>query len=88
MNSSQFGFAGRALAELGPFGRRNQSTGLFASRLSTKCAVLSRHGDRRTGGLNLTPVTREAADAEDKGKLPKSWAGKKAGSSIWKGNTF
>jgi len=44
MNSSGLNLAGRALAKLGPFGWRKQSTGLFASRLSTRWVVPSRHG--------------------------------------------
>jgi len=42
MNSSGDNLAGRALAELGPFGWNKQSTGLFVSRLSTRCVVPSR----------------------------------------------
>ena len=44
MNSSGDSLADRALAELGPFGWRKQSTGLFASRLSTRCVVPTRLG--------------------------------------------
>ena len=44
MNSSRDNLAGRTLAELGPFGWHKQSTGLFASRLSTRCVVPSRQG--------------------------------------------
>jgi len=44
MNSSGDKLAGRALAELGPFEWHKQSTGLFVSRLSTKCVVPSRQG--------------------------------------------
>jgi len=42
MNSSSDNFAGRVLAELGPFGWHKQSTGLFVPRLSTMCVVPSR----------------------------------------------
>lgn len=44
MSSIGLNLAGRALAELGPFGWRKRSTGLFASRLSTRCMAPSRHG--------------------------------------------
>jgi len=44
MNSSGDTLAGRALAELVPFGWHKQSTGLFVFRLSTKCVVPSRQG--------------------------------------------
>ncbi len=42
MNSSGDNPAGRAPAELGPFGRHVQSPGLFVSGLSTRCVVPSR----------------------------------------------
>ena len=44
MSSIGLNLAGRALAELGPLGWRKRSTGLFASRLSTRCMAPSRHG--------------------------------------------
>jgi hypothetical protein len=68
MNFSGLSLAGRALAELRRFGRRNLSTELIASSLRTRCVVELRSGDRRTSGLNATTITREAADAEDEGK--------------------
>jgi len=44
MNSSGDNLAGRALAELGPFGWHKQSTGLSVPRLSTRWVVPSRQG--------------------------------------------
>jgi len=44
MNSSGGSLAGAAIAEIGPFGWHKQSTGLFVSRLSTRCVVPSRQG--------------------------------------------
>ena len=44
MNTSGDNLAGRALAELGPFGWLKQSIGLFVSRVSTRCVVPSRQG--------------------------------------------
>ena len=44
MNSSGDNLAGHTLAELRPFGWHKRSTGLFVSRLSTRCVVPSRQG--------------------------------------------
>jgi hypothetical protein len=68
MNFSGLSLAGRAFAELGRFGRRNQSTELIAYSIRTRCVVELHRGDRRTSGLNLTttPVKQPKTTARQR----------------------